>query len=371
MTRTRLALLDPDGSDDDVESFVAALTGTSSRYSPDQPRYPAGTSLGGQWAPEGGYISPITAGDTVPAKGREEIATTDPTDVDNLPPEYVDRLVAQMQGQFPGMTPEALRANIEAQLKLGMADPGNYGATWYGQAHDAAVAIGAQYGFTDAQAVGAVAAMSPQHEWGSNVAAAQFTAHMISDDPYINRADLGDDLYGRAAAELAKKGVEIGPWDGRARLSTMQGMEAAAAIKAYARSVKLTYRDDVTGKEQGVTWSCGLSGISQGVRILRGESPDSVLGGHKVRSFYDNIWGTGSRSVTVDTHAVSAALGQKVTAQDPRMGKIMAGPSSREYSTKGVYPLIADAYRRVAHKYKLRPDQVQAIVWLEWRRTHP
>ncbi|HUT77118.1 MAG TPA: hypothetical protein VM285_05495, partial [Polyangia bacterium] len=341
------------------------------RYSPDQPRYPAGSAEGGQWT--GGTISPITAGSTQPAAGREGIATTDPTRLDNLTDAYRAKLAAKLDEQFPGMTQEQLEANVEEQLKLALADPNNAGQGWYEEAHAAAQQLADDYGVSLETATGMIAGMSPQHNWGSNLAASRYTAELLQADPYINDADLSPELSDQATNQLAGKGVVRGAWDGTRRLSDMEPMEASAAIKAYDKAAGLQYVDDVNGKDYGVTWSCGLNGISTAVTIYRGASPDDVLGGHKVRSFYNNIYGgaDSNGSVTVDTHAVSAALGEKVTAVDPRMGKIMASPSNREFSTKGVYPMIADAYRTVAVRYGMTPEDVQAMVWLQWRAAHP
>ena len=77
-----------------------------------------------------------------------------------------------------------------------------------------------------------------------------------------------------------------------------------------------------------------------------------------------------TRSVTVDTHALSAAVGKKVPAQDKRM-VVLQSPSSRAYSVKGAYSIFADAYRNVAKKYNISPEQAQALIWIQWRKTHP
>jgi hypothetical protein len=45
-----------------------------------------------------------------------------------------------------------------------------YGPQWYGRAHEQAAELAERYGFTVAQAAGAIAAMSPRVGWGENLA---------------------------------------------------------------------------------------------------------------------------------------------------------------------------------------------------------
>ena len=54
MTKTRLALLEPDADDETVDEFIAALRGgEKKRYDPDQPRAPKGDPDGGKWTAAG------------------------------------------------------------------------------------------------------------------------------------------------------------------------------------------------------------------------------------------------------------------------------------------------------------------------------
>jgi hypothetical protein len=92
--------------------------------------------------------------------------------------------------------------------------------------------------------------------------------------------------------------------------------------------------------------------------ILFGDGdPYFVLGGRKVRSFFGNISAPlRSGPVTVDRHAVAAAVGWA----SPSHAKLLERP--------GAYQLVASAYRAVARRHGMRPHEVQAIVWLVWRR---
>jgi hypothetical protein len=82
-------------------------------------------------------------------------------------------------------------------------------------------------------------------------------------------------------------------------------------------------------------------------RIAQGERPLDVLSGPKVRAFYRNLMGD-LEHVTVDVWAMRAAGFR---------GSLRA----REYDA------VASAYREAARILKLRPAELQAIVWVAIR----
>jgi hypothetical protein len=92
--------------------------------------------------------------------------------------------------------------------------------------------------------------------------------------------------------------------------------------------------------------------------LVDGETPDSVLGGRKVRAFFALIaepfadWFT----VCVDRHAVAVALGRTLTNRERKV-----------LERVGVYDYVADAYRCAASALGLAPHVVQAATWLQWR----
>lgn len=93
--------------------------------------------------------------------------------------------------------------------------------------------------------------------------------------------------------------------------------------------------------------------------ILSGADPMSVLGGDKVRSFYQNILDpSGMDIVTIDRHAYDIGMGH-VTGKD----------SKNRLSLKGIYAEFAESYREAARELNLIPSQVQAVTWVTWRRT--
>jgi hypothetical protein len=94
-------------------------------------------------------------------------------------------------------------------------------------------------------------------------------------------------------------------------------------------------------------------------QVADGADPDAVVRGPKCRAFYSNILNPGaSDAVTVDRHAVDAAVG---TTTDRERKRIV--------ERAGGYETVADAYRAAADRLGILPCQCQAVVWCFWRRT--
>lgn len=95
-------------------------------------------------------------------------------------------------------------------------------------------------------------------------------------------------------------------------------------------------------------------------RILEGEKPLEVLGGFKVRSFYECILEYRTNAVCIDTHAISIALGKRANE------KI----TQKYFKSLNLYGDLVAAYREAANELAigLEPRQLQAITWVTWRR---
>lgn len=82
--------------------------------------------------------------------------------------------------------------------------------------------------------------------------------------------------------------------------------------------------------------------------------PLDILGGRKVRSFYNNIREPEAPGpVTVDRHALSLAV---------------PDASDRYLERIGAYQYVAGAYRTAARSVGLLPHELQAVCWLTHRR---
>lgn len=96
------------------------------------------------------------------------------------------------------------------------------------------------------------------------------------------------------------------------------------------------------------------------LNVLSGAEPLSVLGGLKVRAFYDCI--IGGDSVCVDGHAYAIWTGERIpTTRTPKI-------------SPKLYAAIAADYRLAANQINQIMEanysacQVQAVTWLAWRR---
>lgn len=94
------------------------------------------------------------------------------------------------------------------------------------------------------------------------------------------------------------------------------------------------------------------------LRILKGEDPKVVLTGPKTFNFYHNIENPDDPNyVTVDGHMVNIWNNKRVPLDN-------SGVNLGEYLT------VASGIKELAQRYGLVPCQLQAILWLTWRRIH-
>lgn len=103
---------------------------------------------------------------------------------------------------------------------------------------------------------------------------------------------------------------------------------------------------------------CGLyRNVAKALRILRGENPLDVLGGDKVRAFFQTILDpTGDIDPVIDRHAFDIAVGERTCEKRRSI-----------LSRKGVYAAFADVYREAAIIAGIGSAQMQAVTWVEWR----
>lgn len=97
---------------------------------------------------------------------------------------------------------------------------------------------------------------------------------------------------------------------------------------------------------------------AKALRIWQGEEPLKVLGGNKVRAFYQNIVSAGEWDAPViDRHSIAVALN---TFPNDRQRSL--------YARGKWYEQFAQAYKEVAAKLGIPVSQLQAITWCRWRR---
>lgn len=80
--------------------------------------------------------------------------------------------------------------------------------------------------------------------------------------------------------------------------------------------------------------------------------------GKKILNFYRNIINPlDSDAVTIDGHAYSIWMGQRMTMKEAVRSKFS-------------YDAVADGYRKLASENGLLPSQAQGILWFTWKRLH-
>ena len=143
------------------------------------------------------------------------------------------------------------------------------------------------------------------------------------------------------------------------------------------------------GKASSAAWRQSASATGSAVSCLLSNGNRDVISEqlgeqHKVRSFYNNILDpdTENGDVTIDTHAVGAALisgtsGSDVSVQhnfgsspeaDKKPKGFEATSNSAITGLQGNYAIYADAYREAAAKIGILPHELQAAVWVEKRK---
>lgn len=172
------------------------------------------------------------------------------------------------------------------------------GARWYDVARESAAIFSGRYGVTFARSAAVIAALSPNNRWDKNL----------------------------DNAEQLIKAYYIG------------GLKLASSVKVA------TFNNNK----------------NKALNILNSGEPLDILGGLKVRAFYDCI--LGGNSVCIDGHAYAIWQGRYISATNtPKI-------------TPKAYELIAADYRLATIKINnilsanYSASQIQAITWLVWRR---
>ena len=264
---------------------------------------------------------------------------------------------------------------------------------WYDGANRIANDLAKVYNISPEQVSGILAAMSPQKDWFQNVSMAEraidiltkrgemsWTPEMLQyAESYINETDK------REIKEKRRREFEntISPSaDKQIKLKDMDETSAAAFIRAYDEAFNTRDYRIVTpeggfaglvtkndGTSATMTWST-YGPIKKTVSIFRKPSRVNIsnkLGTeHKIRSFYNNIIAPNSdiSHVTMDTHAVAAALFEALAGSDAPVSHNFGGTGkNKNLGVGGTYGIIADAYREAAELVHIKPRELQSITW--------
>ena len=249
----------------------------------------------------------------------------------------------------------------------------------------------------DPKALAAViAAMSPQKDWFENVDMARRLL-----DVYNNKQSF---RYSSAMEEKAKvifadpkfkPGLDAIRGKTFAELdSETQKLERAMWARLYSQTYHEPHYPIVTpegdfgalkaseaGKPYNIRWGT-LKFLSNAIEALDAKGDIQkityILGErHKVRNFYNNIIAPNSLAgdVTIDTHAVAAAMLRPYSGASKEVGHVLATEpgvaSSAITGVAGNYGLYAEAYRRLARELGILPRELQSITWEAVRGLFP
>jgi hypothetical protein len=203
--------------------------------------------------------------------------------------------------------------------------------------------------------------------WDKNLAQAQFHTHVqnIMDKFHTASPELlkgGSAWYERAHEEANK----VGGGDVRKGAGIIA---ALSPLNDWDRNVAEAHELRKTG---GVSGALLPENVDKARRIHAGEDPHDVLGGHKVRSFFENIHDPSSKEhVTIDRHAYDIAMGHPFVGtgrkSTPRGGGGKMSPDIG-LSALGRYQHFVQAYKTASEKLGVEiPNKAQAVSWVAHR----
>lgn len=319
----------------------------------------------------------------------------------NLDRETREKMKADLQGAY-GVTQEKMTRNIIEAYDTATPGEHRFGEEWYGSAHNTAEEMSKSYGMSVEQSTGVLAALSPRTAWESNVVWGDHVAKLVAEDPEI--ADLDFPVTKTPMGAKAPMTMSARDWMARDGLEVSAGKrfseyteDQQVGIARYTgqrdgakiRAVRLT-REGFAEQEIGVAPPFDSS-MRNALRIARGSGTaqdiSTELNGHKVRSFYNDILTGGqSSSITIDAHALDAAIiGAKATRSGRKVADVIPGApdpgkwinerfTNVKAGTAGPYAVFHESFRQATVRINnrraktglppLTGPQVQAIAWI-------
>lgn len=269
---------------------------------------------------------------------------------------------------------------------------------WYDGANIVSNEIANQYGYTTDQVAGVMAVLSPQMDWFRNLSLGKRVIDIYS-TKMDSTMDSKMEDYIREAGTVSKDGKKKFLFEGPAQklteksinllLDEMRGKtfeemsipEKAFFVRAYDEVYNSRDYENISptggingfvmtgkGERAKVGWG-GFGPIMKSISILENGKIENIsqnLGNqHKVRNFFVNISNpTDANAVTIDTHAVAAALLKPLAGSDAEVSTNLSGPPrSAATGLVGSYPVMADSYRELANELGILPRELQSITW--------
>lgn len=294
-------------------------------------------------------------------------------------------------------------------------DVRKYSKLWYVGANLTAQDLAVRYGYTQEQAAGILAALSPQKDWYQNIALGESVMRVMSSqkdtefsksmyntalrnmrkvkNKILNQQDFKRKATKEAYKSYLKRKAVLQGMVGKSLREIIEGDNAALESAMFVRTYnemfedrnyhivspigeRIGYGKKANGEMKTMAWG-SYAEISSATSIaIDGtmENIDSKVGDqHKVRSFFNNINDPNSDTgdVTIDTHAVAAAELLPLSGSDAEVFHNFGGGTaaidvkagSSNLGIKGVYFAYAEAYRNAAEQKGLLAREMQSITW--------
>jgi hypothetical protein len=305
----------------------------------------------------------------------------------NLPPEQqLARQVEQMKNNLLWLydnTPVAWRDRA---------------SQWYDGGNRIVHERAQQYGLNPRATAGVYAALSPQKDWFENVELGERVLATVM-NPHIRAMPMSPEMMARFQNFTDKPdwvqlynviaGKSYDQIDTVAASPTARAQLKALWVRLYddahrpqtfrvvtpeGEFADLKRNDD--GTPAALRWGT-LDFIRNAIRMIEtnGTEAETIAGFvHKVRNFYNNLLVPNSTrgDVTIDTHAVAAALLRPVAGKDTEVTHNLGTkpppgqpypPGSDITGVQGTYGILADAYRQAAAERGILPRQMQSVTW--------
>jgi hypothetical protein len=269
---------------------------------------------------------------------------------------------------------------------------------WYDGARSIAEDWAHIYNISESQAAGILAVLSPQKDWYMNVTLAERILDILDKqmghkfDQKMSAAAFAF-MSSKAPVDGDKQQVAKNKQKTRNAYDAIQGktLEQVMAtgdqlqMGLWIRSFDEAYHDprhaiitpeggfgEVKGTKGGEdtvrAWG-SFGSIGKAASIYANGTPANIneqLGGeHKVRNFYNNIFSPkDARFITIDTHAVAAALGRALSGNDDAVADNFGKTGGTNVTgMAGTYALYYEAYVRAAKARGVLPREMQSITW--------
>ena len=268
---------------------------------------------------------------------------------------------------------------------------------WYVGGNRIATRWAQRFGVMPQQVAGIIAATSPQKDWFQNVSIAERILEAVINNsttpwsPEMTQVVMSRDWGQKLSNELKFVPAEqLARFEGRTLREMFDPanpeaslLDMAVWIRAWDEANNLqnarvitpegAFSADLDATIKGAPVSMraqSFGAMAKSLKILTVTDPNQiseVIGAnHKVRSFYNNIIAPYSGDdVTIDTHAVAAALLRPLGSSDIEVGHNFGSYAANSKITGmyGTYGIYAEAYRRAAAQAGILPREMQSITW--------